>query len=170
MTLNEFFDSSYQWGDQNAQFILLLSVAIPAVGTLLAWIGKGGKTDEDGRFIASALLGFAMLAVVLEAMALYVGVSMRGVSVMDVNVALLAAPIICLFCAMIGLRMVFRLAEIGVVRALADLHLRLAVHLWPAVGGGDLLPPPTVPAGSWAGPGAQGPPGPRPLRFQVAPA
>ena len=29
MTLNEFFDAPYQWGEQNAQLILLLGVAIP---------------------------------------------------------------------------------------------------------------------------------------------
>jgi hypothetical protein len=121
MTLNEFFDASYQWGEQHAQLILLLGVAIPAVGTLLAFIGKGGKTDEDGRFIASAVMGFAMLAVVLEVMAIFVGTFIRDASILDANVALLAAPILCLFGSVLGLRLVFPLAEIGVVRAILDM-------------------------------------------------
>jgi hypothetical protein len=121
MTLNEFFDASHLWAEQNTQLILLLSVAIPAVGTLLAYIGKGGKTDEDGRFIASVVMGFAMFAVVIAAMALFVSISMRGSSLLDANIALLAAPIICLFGSVIGLRMVFPLSELGVVRSLMDM-------------------------------------------------
>ncbi|WP_224248081.1 hypothetical protein [Hyalangium gracile] len=121
MTLNEFFDASYQWGEQHAQFILLLGVAIPAVGTLAAFIGRGGKTDEDGRFIASAVLGFSMLAVVLEMMAIFVGTFVRGANLLDANVALLAAPIVCLFGSLLGLRLVFPLAEIGVIRTLLDM-------------------------------------------------
>jgi uncharacterized membrane protein len=121
MTLNEFFDSSYQWGERNAQLILLLGVAVPALGTLLAFIGKGGKTDEDGRFIASMVMGLAMFAVVLEVMAIFVGVYIRGSSLMDANAALLAAPIICLFGSVLGLRLVFPLAEIGVVRSILDM-------------------------------------------------
>lgn len=121
MTLNEFFDSTYQWGEQNAQLILLLGVAVPALGTLLAFIGKGGKTDEDGRFIASMVMGLAMFAVVLEVMAIFVGVYIRGSSLMDANAALLAAPIICLVGSVLGLRLVFPLAEIGVVRSILDM-------------------------------------------------
>jgi hypothetical protein len=121
MTLNEFFDAAYQWGEQNAQLILLLGVAVPALGTLLAFIGKGGKTDEDGRFIASMVMGFAMFAVVLEVMAIFVGVYIRGSSLLDANAALLAAPVICLFGSVFGLRLVFPLAEIGVVRSILDM-------------------------------------------------
>ncbi|HYI01584.1 hypothetical protein [Hyalangium sp.] len=121
MTLNEFFDASYQWGEQNAQLILLLGVAVPALGTLLAFIGKGGKTDEDGRFIASAVMGFAMFAVVLEIMALFVGHFLRGSSILEANAALLIAPILCLVGSVLGLRLVFPLAEIGVVRSILDM-------------------------------------------------
>lgn len=121
MTLNEFFDAAYQWGEQHAQLMLLLGVAIPAVGTLAAFIGKGGKTDEDGRFIASAVMGFSMIVVVLEIMALFVGVFVRGASILDANVALVGAPIICLIGSVLGLRLVFPLAEIGVIRTLLDM-------------------------------------------------
>lgn len=121
MTLNEFFDAAYQWGEQRSQLILLLAVAIPAVGTLAAFIGKGGKTDEDGRFIASAVMGFSMLVVVLEIMAIFVGVSLRGASVLDANAALMGAPIICLIGSVLGLQLVFPLAEIGVIRTLLDM-------------------------------------------------
>jgi hypothetical protein len=133
MTLNEFFDATHLWAEQNTQLILLLSVAIPAVGSLLAFIGKGGKTDEDGRFIASVVMGFAMFAVVIAAMALFVSISMRGSSLLDANVALLAAPIICLFGSVIGLRMVFPLSELGVVRSLLDMGgflLSLGAVFW----------------------------------------
>lgn len=121
MTLNEFFDASYLWGEQHAQLILLLGVAIPAVGTLAAFIGRGGKTDEDGRFIASAVMGFSMLVVVLEMMAIFVGLFVRDASLLEANVSLLAAPILCLFGSILGLRLVFPLAEIGVIRTLLDL-------------------------------------------------
>jgi hypothetical protein len=121
MTLNEFFDAAYQWGELHAQLILLLGVAIPALGTVAAFIGRGGKTDADGRFIASTVMGFSMLAVVLEIMAIFVGTFIRDASVLDANVSLLAAPILCLFGSVLGLRLVFPLAEIGVIRTLLDL-------------------------------------------------
>ncbi|MFL5345953.1 MAG: hypothetical protein ACJ8AT_14275 [Hyalangium sp.] len=121
MTLNEFFDAAYQWGELHAQLILLLAVGIPVVGTLAAFIGRGGKTDEDGRFIASAVMGFSMFVVVLEIMALFVGVFVRDASLLDANAALVFAPIICLIGSVLGLRLVFPLAEIGVIRTLLDM-------------------------------------------------
>ena len=78
MTLSEFFVSSYGWADRNAALILLLALVIPAAGTALAWIGKGGRTDTDGRFVASAVMGLAFAGVLLELSAILIAVGLLG--------------------------------------------------------------------------------------------
>jgi hypothetical protein len=126
MTLNELLFSSYDWADQNAPLVLAVSLGIPVVGTLLAFIGKGGKTDEDGRLIASLVMGVSMLAVMLEVVALFLARSLHDFSPLDANAALLAAPILCLVGSAVGVRLVFPLSELGSVRTALDLAYFLA--------------------------------------------
>ncbi len=121
MTLNDLLLTSYAWADQNAVLVLYASALLPMAGTALAWIGRGGKTDADGRFIASVLMGAAMLSVALEILAVFVARTALGARLMDANALLLAAPVVCLVGSIVGVRAVFPLSELGSVRAAADI-------------------------------------------------
>lgn len=127
MTLNELLTDSYRWADANADLILLASVGIPLLGTVLASVGKGGKTDADGRFIASAVMATALLAVLGEVVFLFIARSQYGVGLLDANALLLLAPVICLGGAILGIRQVFPLNELGSVRVAADMGLLLLI-------------------------------------------
>src|SRR4051812_8050230 len=125
MTINEALFGSYTWADQNADLILLGSVLWPIGGTVAAKIGKGGKTDADGRMIASGVMGAAIFAVALEFFVLFIARALEGKSLLDANLVLVLAPIIALGGSAFGLKMVFPLSELGSVRTAADLFIFL---------------------------------------------
>jgi hypothetical protein len=119
MTLEELFPAAYAWADQHSIVLLTGSAAVPLIGTIAARIGKAGRTDADGRFIASGLVGASILLVMLEVCGLVIGRSV-GANVGHANVQLLVAPLICLFGSLVGIRLVFPLNELGSVRTLFD--------------------------------------------------
>ncbi len=121
MTLNELLFAAYGWADANGLLLLAASVLLPFVGTVLAWIGKAGKTDADGRFVASTLMGVALFAVSLELVVLFLAQALHDRSPLDANAALIAAPVVCLVASVVGVRMVFPLSELGSVRTAVDL-------------------------------------------------
>ena len=125
MTINDLLFHSYGWADQNAGIILLASVLWPVVGTVAARIGKGGKTEADGRLIASTVMGVALVAVALEFFALFIARAVEGKSLLDANAVLVVAPLVALVGSAIGIRMVFPLSELGSVRTAADLTIFL---------------------------------------------
>jgi hypothetical protein len=133
MTLSDFLVQSYSWADQNAVMLLAVSLALPIVGTLLAWIGRGGRTDADGRFIANLVVGLALIAIVVEAAGLVIGSSVFGKSALDANVMVVAAPVIAFAGSVLGIRMVFPLNELASVRTIADVGafvIASALVLW----------------------------------------
>jgi hypothetical protein len=134
MTLDEFFQHSYGWADVHAvTILLLLGVAFPIVGTVGAWIGRGGKTDSDGKLIASAIIGIAILLFMLEIATVLLAHMVYGRSVLDANAAVLATPVACLVLSIFGLRLVFPLNKLATVRTLADmiaLGLACAASIW----------------------------------------
>lgn len=121
MSLEELLRAAYSWADLNAPWVLLGAGAVPLVGTVAARIAKGGKTDADGRFIASLVMGFALLAVVLEVACLFVARTALDANVLEANALLVVAPVACLTGAVLGLRLVFPLTELGSVRTALDL-------------------------------------------------
>lgn len=125
MTIQEALFGSYGWADQNADLILLGSVMWPVLGTVAAKIGKGGKTDADGRMIASGVMGLALFAVALEFFALFIARAVEGQSLLDANLILVLAPIIALGGSAFGIKMVFPLSELGSVKTAADLFIFL---------------------------------------------
>jgi hypothetical protein len=133
MTLEQALTESYGWAEQHATLVFAVALAIPVLGTLLAWIGKGGRTDADGRFIASAVIGLATLAVVAEMVGVFIAGAALRVSLLDMNVLLLLAPVLCLVGSVLGIKLVFPLSELGSVRTLRDAGVFLlacAVGLW----------------------------------------
>jgi hypothetical protein len=122
MTLDEFFRAAYSWADSNAVLLLIaLGLGFPLLGTIGAWIGKGGQTDSDGRFIASTVIGGAVLLVVIEVAAIAIGQSLYAGNLLQANVALLFAPLVCLVLCLVGIRGVFPLNELASIRTLADM-------------------------------------------------
>lgn len=121
MTLDELFLQSYDWADRNAQMLLLAAVLWPVVGSVAALIGKGGKTDADGRFIASTVVGIAMLAALVEVGGLVIARKVMAADLLQANAFLLLAPLLCLAGSFLGIRLVFPLSDLGSVRMVLDL-------------------------------------------------
>lgn len=133
MTVAELLIALYTWADAHALAFLAAAVAVPAVGTALAWLGKGGRTDRDGRLVASLLVGFGISAVVVLIVALAVAHLAFARSVLDANLVLLASPVVCLAGCLLGARWLFPLNELASVRTFADVGffvLACAVVLW----------------------------------------
>lgn len=133
MTVEDLLQSMYIACQDNGNALLAGALAIPLVGTLLAWIGRGGKTDADGKIVASVLVGLGIVAVVVELVAIALGVGVLGRSLLEADPRLLAAPLILLIGCVLGVRLVFPLNELGSVRTARDLGLLVgtcAAILW----------------------------------------
>lgn len=133
MPLRELLAGIYQWADGHAVAIVLAGLAWGLGGALLARLGKGGQSDRNGRAIASVVIGGAVLGIVLAAMAL--GLAQAGFrkGVLDANVLLLAAPLLCLAASIAGIHWVFPLSELATVRTLRDVGvfvMACAAGLW----------------------------------------
>ncbi len=133
MTPSEALQTAYGWADGNAGLILAVAVAIPVVGTVAALIGRGGRTDADGKFIASAFIGLALLVAGAEMLSIWFAHSVLSKSIMDANTLLLVAPVLCLVGTMAGIRWVFPLNQLASVRSAADIGMFLGaagVAIW----------------------------------------
>ena len=120
MTLGELLVRAYAWARASREWILLAAALVPVVGTVLARLGKAGKTDAEGRLIASVVVGVGLSAVVLEVLALLVARSLLHRRLLEADVLLLAAPLVCLAGCLIGIRWVFPLSELASVRTFLD--------------------------------------------------
>lgn len=129
MTLKELLQEMYAWALANRGWILLGAVLVPVLGTLLTRAGKAGKTDAEGRSIASVVVGVGLLAVIVEVLAMFLARSVLGQSVLDGNVLLLAAPLLCLAGCLAGIRWVFPLSELASVRTFLDVGAFVAACL-----------------------------------------
>ena len=129
MTLNDALLAAYAWGVAHGGAVLAAGLVIPVIGTLAARAGKAGRTDEDGRVIASLLLGIGVLAMVGELIAIHVAHAYFGGDVLAGDVRLLLAPIVCLGGCLLGVRLVFPFSELAGARTLADLGL-LVLACW----------------------------------------
>jgi hypothetical protein len=133
LTLEQYFAAAYAWGVANRLWILVVAVAVPLLGTALARIGKAGKTDRDGRVIASVVVGVGLVAVVLEMLAVAIGAGVMGRSVLQGDFLLLVSPLLCLGGAILGIRLVFPLNELASVRTAVDVGafiLACAAVVW----------------------------------------
>jgi len=120
MTLAEALSSLSLWLDSHALDVFAASVGLPVAGTIAAWVGKGGKTDTDGKAIASFLIAFALAVVLLEVALLSIGVFLQGRALVDTNLLLLTAPVLCLVLSIAGVRLVFPLSQLGSVKVLMN--------------------------------------------------
>lgn len=133
MPLRELFATLYQWADGHALAFVLVALAWGLGGALLARVGKGGTSDRHGRAIASAVIGGAVLVMVVAALALGVAHVGFNKGLMDANALLLAAPVLCVAASVAGIHWVFPLSELATVRTLRDVALfaiACAAGLW----------------------------------------
>ena len=121
MTLRELLINTYLWADAHALALLLASLAWGLGGTLLALLGKGGRSDQDGRLIASVVIGGAVLLLVAALLAAGVAHVAFNQALMDANALLLLAPLACVLVSVLGVHRVFPLSELASVRTLGDL-------------------------------------------------
>ncbi len=133
MSLGDLLASAYGWADAHAVQLLLAAIVVPALGTIAAWVGRGGRTDRDGRAVASALVGFGLVVFALALVFALLAHLLFERSVLEAHVALLAAPPVCLGLCLAGVRLVFPLDELASVRTLRDVGLFVlacALVLW----------------------------------------
>lgn len=121
VSLSELFASLYGWLSANQIGLAVAAIAIPVAGTAAARIGKAGKTDADGKFLASVVVGVALLAFLIEVLAIYVAHRVLHKNLLDAPVLVLVAPIVCAAGALLGIRWVFPLNELASVRTFVDL-------------------------------------------------
>lgn len=120
MTLRDILTSFSLWADAHALAILLTSVAWGVLGTLLALLTRGGRSDQDGRLIASMVIGGAVLWLVLGMVALGLARLLFNKNLLDINALLLLAPLACVLTSVLGIRRVFPLSGLASVRTLGD--------------------------------------------------
>lgn len=116
MTIRSFLLDAYGWSCAQAPWFLVMAVAIPWLGTIGAMVGKGGRTDADGRLIASLIVGFGLVTVVVELLALFAGRILFGANLLEANLALVLSPPLCLAGCVIGIPWFFPLRELASVR------------------------------------------------------
>lgn len=126
MTLHDALVEAYAWGVDHGTLILLGAIVIPILGALAAQLGKGGRTDEDGRAIASIVVGFGALAMVLAMVALHFAHSYFGYGLLDADWRLVLAPIACLAVSLLTVRWVFPISELAGARSVGYLVLVFA--------------------------------------------
>ena len=133
MSLRELLIAVYLWADAHALAILGAALAWGLGGALLARIGKGGRSDREGRAIASIVIGGAVLVLMMFIIALVIAQTGFSKGVFDANALLLAAPLLCLISSVAAIHWVFPLSELATVRTLRDVALFViacAVGLW----------------------------------------
>ncbi|MCA8923350.1 MAG: hypothetical protein KDD82_16155 [Planctomycetes bacterium] len=121
MTANELLAACYGWADANASLILIGAAVLPLVGAALARVGKAGKTDADGRMIASAVVGLGIAAFVLELALLVFVRQVLEKDFLEGNSLLLLAPPVFLGLSLATVRWVFPLNELGSVTQAVDI-------------------------------------------------
>ena len=126
MTLRDILLEAYRWAVVQREVIVLGCLAVPVVGTVAARVGKAGRTDADGRFIASVVVGIGIAALVIDLLAAVLAVSVFGNSLLDGDVLLLLGPPLCLAACLIGIRWVFPLSQLASVRTAVDVGLFVA--------------------------------------------
>ena len=121
MTLREIFSAALGFADANAVGIFWLSLAIPIIGIALARVGRGGRSEEDGKLFANVFVFIAVVQFVVAMIVGYAGVAFLERSLLDTSVPLLVAPWIWLGLSIAGLRLVFPLSELTSWRSVLDL-------------------------------------------------
>ena len=121
LTLYEAITQPYLWADSHALIVLAAAVLIPTFGTGAAWIGRGGKTDKDGLFIANALFGFSLFVFSLSSVGAFVATSMLELDLFEGNFLVMVSPLVCLVFTAFGVLRVFPLSRLWSTQVIVDI-------------------------------------------------
>ncbi|MBU61204.1 MAG: hypothetical protein CMI26_01725 [Opitutae bacterium] len=124
MTLEDFFATVYKGLLENKGLITTALVSIPVVGTLGTWIGKRGKTEKDGIFLANLVIWIATGVFAFAVIVALIGMSMEK-SLLQGDFMLLCAPIACVTGTFFGIRKIFPLGELSSTHTLKDIGIFL---------------------------------------------
>lgn len=123
MTLGQLLVASYAWLDARAGLVLVLSLVVPIAGIAGAWVGRGGRSDRDGRLLADLTLGFGFVLFVAEILGLLIAQLAFDKGPLDANLLLLLAPLAAMGLSLLGIRWIFPLSELGSARTARDVSL-----------------------------------------------
>lgn len=133
VTLEQSLLQLYDGAASRGVWLLAASVVVPSLGTLAAWIGRGGRTDKDGRLLANGLIFLALAVFLVGLLAAAVGVTLMDRSLLQAEWTLLLTPIMWLGLTLAGVHRVFHLADLRagqLARDAALLLLVVAALLW----------------------------------------
>ena len=131
MTVEELLVTPYLWSAAHGTLILGIAISFPVVATLLAWILRGGKTDEDGLVVADFAAGTSVLVFAVSSLLFAAASLSLDVTILEMQVAVLLAPLICCLATVFGVSRLFRLRRLYTIGLLQDVMLFLAL-LWAA--------------------------------------
>ncbi len=133
VTLEQSLIGLYDVAAINGAWLLGASVVVPSLGIFGAWIGRGGRTDADGRLVANGLIILAMTVFVVALLAAAVGVTLLDRSLLQAEWTVLLTPIVWLGLTTLGVHQVFPLTQLRAGQLLRDAGLLLlivAALLW----------------------------------------
>ena len=87
--MREIVLGGYAWAERYSVIFFGLAVVVPIVGTWAAIIGKGGRTDRDGRVYANVLILVAVAQFVLTMVVGFVGIVFLDRSIWDTDILLI---------------------------------------------------------------------------------
>ena len=123
MTLEATLVGLYSWLDTHAVVIAAGLVFATILGVTGAWVGRAGKSDRDGRWVANATLGLGFSAFVIEVIGLVIANWGFQKGLLDANLWLLMAPVVGLGLSLSGIRLIYPLAELGSATTARDIGL-----------------------------------------------
>ncbi len=131
MTVEELLVTPYLWSADHSSAVLTIAAAFPVVATVTALLLRGGKTDRDGLAVADLAVGAALVVFAVSSL-FYAAASLSlDLSILDMQVAVLIAPLICCVGTLFGVSRVFKLRRLNAIGLLQDVGLFLGL-LWCA--------------------------------------
>ena len=127
MTVEQSLVDMYDVAAINGAWLLGASVVVPCLGVFGAWIGRGGRTDADGRLVANGLIILAMAVFIVALLGATVAVTLMDRSLLQAEWTLLLTPVVWLALTVAGVHRVFRLTELRAGQILRDAGLLLLV-------------------------------------------
>lgn len=133
MTIGELVLGPHAWAAEHTAQVLVASTVYPILATVIAWLGRGGRTDRDGVLAADAALWGAALVMAAGTVWFLAVQSVLERRFIDMELALLVAPLVCFVGTWFGVTRVFpfgRLRFGAVMRDLAGFLVACAIAYW----------------------------------------
>ncbi|MBF0407158.1 MAG: hypothetical protein HQM10_07385 [Candidatus Riflebacteria bacterium] len=100
--------------------IFAVAIIFPIVGAVFAAIGKRGKTDRDGRFVANFVIGASLLFFILETIILFIAHRFFSANLIQADAMLVASGPLCLAGSLFFIKLIFPLTELTIIHSIAD--------------------------------------------------